>query len=92
MSDNTLSPITGIYNVISVTHTISSSFVTTLKVKRFSLGTANMVASAQGISMSNINGYTPSSYEKTSNVKSAYKVDFGVMYPDFTHLTDTRVS
>lgn len=84
MSGNTLSPISGIYSVISVTHSISSTFTTTLKVQRLVVGSANQVASAQGIFVSGSSYGLPSnSYEKTSNIVSPYKVEFKNMYPTF---------
>lgn len=87
MSQQTLSPISGIYNVVSVSHSISNTFVTTLKVKRLVIGSANQVASAQGIFVAGSKQGLPSnSYEKTKNVISPYKVDFGDMYPDFTYM------
>ena len=80
MVGNTVSPISGIYSVMSVSHTISNTFITTLKLQRLTMSSANQVATSQGITMSNNqrNGYM-----KTSNVKSPYKVDFGTMYPTF---------
>ena len=85
MSQNTLSPVTGIYNIISVSHTVSNSFVTTLKVQRLVTSSANQVATSQGILLNSGSSYGQS-FTTTSNVKSPYKVDFGEMYPDFTHL------
>ena len=49
MSGNTISPITGVYNIISVSHDISSTFVTTLKLQRLVMSSANQVAAQQGI-------------------------------------------
>lgn len=92
MSGNSISPITGIYNVVSVSHRISNTFITTLKVKRFTTSSANAVAAAQGI----ISGYSYSSLRQnsahTANIKTPYLVDFGQMYPDFTYLwsSDSR--
>ena len=85
MSQNTLSPVTGIYNIISVSHTVSNSFVTTLKVQRLVTSSANQVATSQGILLNSGSSYGQS-FTTTPNVKSPYKVDFGEMYPDFTHL------
>lgn len=80
VTGNTVSPISGVYCVMSVSHTISNTFVTTLKLQRLTMSSANQVATSQGILMSNSSrkGYT-----KTSNVKSPYSVDFGTMYPTF---------
>lgn len=85
MAGNTLSPITGIYSIISVSHTISNSFVTTLKVQRLTVSSANKVAAAQNIFVSGSSNYS-SSITPTSNVKSPYKVDFGDIYPTFEHM------
>lgn len=84
MSGNTLSPVTGVYNIISVTHTISDTFITTLKLQRLVMSSANAVAAAQSIFISGSSGYTSSSYTTTSNIISPYKVDFGTLYPDLT--------
>jgi len=86
MTGGTTSPITGIYNIISVTHTISSTFVTTLKVQRLVMSSANAVAAGQGITVSGNSNYPSNSFSTTSNVKSPYKVDFGNMYPDFSYM------
>lgn len=87
MSGNTLSPVSGIYNIISVTHEISSTFVTTLKVQRLQMSSANQVATTQGIYVSGSGEYPSSSYTKTFNIISPYKADFGYMYPNFEHLS-----
>lgn len=84
MSGNTVSPVTGVYNIISVTHTISSTFVTQLKVQRLTMSTANQVATSQGIYVSGSGYYPGSTFSTTSNVISPYKVNFGILYPDFT--------
>ena len=86
MSGNTLSPVTGIYSVVSVTHTISNTFITTLKVQRLVMSSANEVASSQGIIQPNSSGYAKSSYTTTKNIISTNKVDFGTLYPDFTYI------
>ena len=88
MSKNTLSPVSGIYSIMSVTHTVSNSFVTTLKVQRLVISSANQVALSQGIMLNNSSNYKQS-FTTTSNIKSPYKVDFGDMYPDFTHIFTT---
>lgn len=87
MTGNTVSPISGVYNIVSVGHTISDKFITNLKVQRLVLGSANQVASAQGIFISGSNKYPAGSYITTSNIKSPYKVDFGEVYPTFEHLS-----
>lgn len=86
MTGNTISPITGVYNIISVSQEISNSFITTLKIQRLTMSSANQVATSQGIKISGNNMYT-SSIKSTSNIKSPYKVDFGELYPNFTHLS-----
>ena len=83
VSGNSISPVTGIYNVISVDHSISNQFTTTLKVQRLVMSSANEVASSQGITIANKNGYSSSAYTKTKNIISAYKADFGALYPTF---------
>ena len=86
MSGNTLSPASGIYSIVSVTHSISSQFITTLKLQRLTISSANQVASSQGITVSGAEGYPVSSYTTTSNIKSPYKVDFGTLYPTYEHM------
>lgn len=86
MSGNTVSPISGVYNIVSVSHTISNTFITTLKIQRLVISSANMVASTQNILIAGSDTYRSNSYSKTNNVISPNKVDFGVMYPDFEHL------
>lgn len=87
LSGNTLSPISGIYNIVSVTHTIANTFITTLKLQRLMMSSANQVAASQGILVSGSAAYTPNAFNTTSNVKSPYKVDFGDMYPNFEHMS-----
>lgn len=86
MTGNTVSPISGVYNIISVSHTISETFVTTLKLQRLVMSSANQVASGQGIFISGSGNYPLNSYRTTSNVKSSHKVDFGIMFPTFEHM------
>lgn len=81
MSGNTLSPISGIYSIQTVTHNVSSTFTTTLKVQRLVMSKANEVASAQGITVLGSDGYNSSSYTKTKNIISTEKVDFGDIWP-----------
>ena len=89
MVGNTVSPITGIYNIVEVSHSISNQFTTTLKVQRLVMSSANQVASNQGIFIRGSGSYPTSSYTTTSNIISTSKVDFGTIYPDFTYLTLT---
>lgn len=83
MSGNTVSPVTGIYNVISVSHSISNTFVTTLKLQRLVMSNANEVATSQGIIIANGSGYNSYSYTQTKNIISPGKVEFGEIYPTF---------
>lgn len=85
MSQNTVSPISGVYNIIHVSHSISSTFVTTLKLQRLVMSTANQVASAQNIVV-NGSGYFGNSISTTSNIETPYKVNFGELYPTFEHM------
>lgn len=85
MSGNTVSPITGIYNIISVAHSISNTFITTLKVQRLVMSSANQVATLQGIYVSGSGSYS-GVYNKTSNIISPYKVELGDLYPNFEHM------
>lgn len=87
MSGNTLSPVSGVYNVMNVSHTISNTFITTLKLQRLVMSSANQTAISQGLTVVNgLNGNSSSSYSTTANVISPSKVDFGVIYPDFETL------
>lgn len=91
MSGNTISPITGVYNIISVSHDISSTFVTTLKLQRLVMSSANQVAAQQGILIRGSSSYPKLSYAKTKNIISTSKVDFGTIYPDFTYMSVTYI-
>lgn len=87
MPGNTLSPISGIYSIVSVEHSIGNTFITTLKVQRLVMSSANQVASSQGIyTVGSSSVHSPNSYKKTRNIISTSKVDFGTLYPNFTHL------
>lgn len=83
MSGNTISPITGIYNIMSVEHEIGATFITTLKIQRLVMSSANEVAAGQGIYIRGSNSYPSLSYTKTNNIISTGKVDFGTMYPTY---------
>ena len=83
LSGNTLSPISGIYNIISVSHQISVTYLTVLKVQRLMMSSANQVAASQGIIIRGSQSYPQSSYNTTSNIISTRKVDFGQIYPTF---------
>jgi hypothetical protein len=86
LNGGTVSPISGIYNIVKVSHTISNSFVTSLKLQRLVISSANQVATSQGILVNGTARYNNNSFLKTPNIISPYKVDFGNMYPDFTHM------
>lgn len=90
-SGNTLSPISGVYNIISVGHTVSNQFITTLKLQRLVISSANDVAMSSGIYVNGGSYYNSSSMQKTKNIKSPYKVDFGELYPNFEHMADMRM-
>lgn len=80
VTGNTVSPVSGIYSIMSVSHTISNTFVTTLKLQRLAMSSANQVATSQGIYMANS---SRGGFVQTPNIKSPYSVDFGTMYPTF---------
>lgn len=86
MNGNTLSPVSGIYSIIEVTHNISVEFTTTLKVQRLVMSSANQVATGQNIYVSGSGSYPSNSYQTTSNIITPYKVEFGEIFPDFTHI------
>jgi len=83
VAGNSISPVTGVYNVVSVDHRISNTFITTLKVQRLVMSSANEVASSQGITIANTSGYNSYSYTPTRNVISTGRVDFGTLYPTY---------
>ena len=82
VSGNSISPVTGVYNVVSVSHKVSNTFITTLKLQRLVMSNANEVASAQGITITNSTNYNYA-YTQTKNVISTGKVDFGTLYPTY---------
>ena len=86
LSGGTVSPVSGIYNIVSVTHNISNTFITTLKIQRLVMSSANQVATSQGILVSGSSDYSSSSYSTTKNIITPYKVDFGDLYPNFEHM------
>lgn len=86
LAGNTLSPISGVYNIISVAHQISTEFITTLKIQRLTMSTANQVASSQGIYVSGSSYAPSSSYTTTKNIISPYKVNMENMFPTFEHM------
>ena len=86
ISGGSLSPISGIYNIISVSHTISNIFITTLKIQRLVMSSANQVAASQGILVGGSSKYSTSSFSTTKNIETPYKVNFGEIYPNFEHM------
>lgn len=86
MSGNTLSPVTGVYNIVSVSHQVSNQFITTLRLKRLVMSSASQVASSQWILVSGKRSYSSSTYSTTPNIISPYKVEFGDLYPNFEHI------
>ena len=83
MSGNTISPATGVYNIVSMSHDISNTFVTNLKLQRLVMSSANEVALSQGIRLANSDNYNSYSYTPTSNIISPGLVDFGTLYPTY---------
>ena len=67
---------------MSVTHQVSNTFTTVLKLQRLQISSANETASAQGITVVN-NSSTSAGYSSTANILSAGKVDFGKLYPTY---------
>lgn len=86
MSGNTLSPMSGVYNIKSVSHSIGVTFVTNLTLQRLSISKANEVASGAGIYVTGSKNGQSGSFTPTSNVKSTGKVDFGTMYPTWADI------
>lgn len=81
MPGNTLSPISGIYNIKSVVHNVSATFTTTLTLQRLSISSANEVASGSGIYISGSLRGKSGGFTTTPNIISTGKVDFGILYP-----------
>ena len=46
---------------------------------------------SSGIYVNGGSYYNSSSMQKTKNIKSPYKVDFGELYPNFEHMADMRM-
>ena len=86
MNGNTISPVTGIYNIVEVSHNISSEFTTTLKVQRMTMSSANQVATGQNIFISGSGSYPSNSYTTSKSIITPYKVVLPDIYPDFTYL------
>lgn len=81
MAGNTLSPVSGVYNIMTVSHVISATYYTVLTLQRLAVSSANQVASGMGIYISGSSNGVSSGYTQTPNVKSTSKVDFGKLYP-----------
>lgn len=82
VSGNSISPVTGIYNIVSVEHRISNTFTTTLKVQRLVMSSANEVATSQGITLANSTDFNYA-LNQTKNILSVGQVDFGTIYPTY---------
>lgn len=86
MSGNTLSPVSGIYNIKQVSHSINTTFVTTLTLQRLSISSANQTAAGIGIYISGSDRGRTTDFSQTPNVISTGKVDFGAMYPTWNDI------
>ena len=88
MHGNTISPMSGVYSIMSVSHTVNATFITVLKLTRLVMSSANQTALATGITIANSpQGRSSNAYNTTSNIKSPNKVDFGnSIYPTFADL------
>lgn len=82
VADNSISPVTGVYNIVSVSHAISNTFITTLKVQRLVMSSANEVASSQNITIAGDSTYQYA-YTRTSNISESGEVNFGEIYPTY---------
>ena len=82
VAGQSISPVTGVYNVVSVSHKISNTFITTLKVQRLVMSSANEVAASQGITINDGSSYSYA-YTPTSNIKSVGKVVFDEIFPTY---------
>ena len=83
VAGGSISPVSGVYNIVSVSHQVSSTFVTTLKIQRLQMSSANEVAVSQGITIANSSDYGNYAYTQTSNINSDGSVNFGNMYPTY---------
>lgn len=81
MSGNTVSPVSGVYNIKSISHSISTTFITTLSLQRLAISSANQTATSVGIYISGSKNGSKGGYTTTKNVKSTGLVDFGTVYP-----------
>ena len=85
VAGNTISPVTGVYRVVSVEHKISNTFTTTLKIQRLDVSSANEVATTENVLIQG-NPYYQYAYTQTSNIKSTDYVDFGEIFPTFEEI------
>ncbi|MBP8593151.1 MAG: hypothetical protein KBI35_01835 [Ruminococcus sp.] len=69
-----------------VTHTVANAFMTTLKLQRLVMSSANQVAASQNILVSGSSEYNRSSLTTTKNIITPYKVELGDIYPNFEHM------
>lgn len=81
MMGGTLSPVSGIYNIMAVSHLVAQTYYTVLTLQRLAVSSANQTAAGMGIFISGSSNGISSGYTKTKNVKSTSKVDFGNLYP-----------
>lgn len=82
MNGNTLSPISGIYSIMSVSHNISTTFTTSLRIQRLAISSANQTALSLGIYVPGSSSiYGEGAFVPTKNIISTGKVDFGTLYP-----------
>lgn len=86
MNGNTLSPISGIYNIKSTSHSINTNFITTLKLQRLAISRASEVAASANIYVVGSASKERKAYTQTKNIKSFGKVDFGELYPTYKDL------
>ena len=82
VAGNTISPVTGVYRIVSVEHKLSNTFITTLKIRRLDMSAANEVASTQNVTINNNPNYIYA-YNQTSNVMSPNYVEFGEVFPTY---------
>lgn len=86
MSGNTLSPMSGIYNIKAVSHQITTTFTTTLTLQRLAISSANQAAIGMGIFTSGSS--SQGTFVSTKNVKSTGLIDFGYMYPTWRDIQE----
>jgi len=87
LTGGTLSPVSGMYSIMSVTHNVSHLFTTTLRIQRLVSSAANQVAASAGIFIQGSARLPQSSFSTTPNVVTPYLVNFGTMFPTMEHMT-----